>query len=199
MSSNGRAAHRPSRKKEVVEAAIQVFADQGPQASIAEVAEACGMSQASMYYHFASRNEIMAAAVHEAAHRMELHTRTTTPEHGKLTTAEAVRTVWDWAATHPNEAKLLFVWSAPGAGLVREERRKMIDHYVGLARKRVPTPANATRLDQAIERLAARTYVSNSMGISEEWHAGRSIGGNLKRDEIVSALIDVSNRIIGTS
>ena len=198
MSTAKRAAHRPSRKQEVIDAAIEVYAAQGPLASIADVAERCGMSQASIYYHFPTRDDLLAAAVNEAAHRMEHHTQASTREHGdQLTTADAVKAVWEWAVAHPEEARLLFVWSAPGAGVVREARQSMVDHYVNIAQQRMSAIENPSALDAAIRELAARTYVNNAMGISEEWNSGRSIGGEKERDKVIEKLIDTSERIVG--
>ena len=187
-----RPAHRPSRKSEIVQAAIEVYAQQGPHASIAEIADACGMSQASIYYHYASREELLAAAVDESAHRMERHTK----ESSTSTTADAVRVVWDWAAKHPLESKLLFVWSAPGAGPVREARQRMVSYYTRIALKRIPHRNKESAVTAAANTLAARTYVTNAVGISEEWNAGRTIGGVVEREEIVEALVDVSQRVM---
>jgi AcrR family transcriptional regulator len=197
MPTTKRAAHRPSRKQEVIDAAIEVYAAHGPLASIADVAQRCAMSPASIYYHFPTRDDLLAAAVNEAARRMELHTQAATREHGdRLTTADAVKVVWEWAVAHPDEARLLFVWSAPGAGAVREARQSMVDHYVTIAQRRMSQTENVSALDIQIRSLAARTYVSNAMGISEEWNAGRSIGGEKERDKIIETLISTSERIL---
>src|SRR5689334_21682030 len=49
-------AHRPSRRHEIVQAAIRVFADTLlSQATVEQVAAECGVAVTAVYYHFASK------------------------------------------------------------------------------------------------------------------------------------------------
>ena len=58
------AAHRPSRRTEIIDAAIRLFARKGfVDASISEVAEEAGVVVNAIYYHFASKEELFTAAV----------------------------------------------------------------------------------------------------------------------------------------
>ncbi len=53
-------AHRPSRRGEIVDAAIKVFARTGfAETSIQDVAEEAGVVPTAVYYHFASKDDIL--------------------------------------------------------------------------------------------------------------------------------------------
>jgi AcrR family transcriptional regulator len=55
-----RPAHRPSRRTAVVEAAMRLFASPRSEAvTVAEIAEASGMTSAAVYYHFSSKDDIL--------------------------------------------------------------------------------------------------------------------------------------------
>ena len=69
-----RAAHRPSRREEIVQAALELFAAQAPgSVTVADIAERAGMTSAAVYYHFPSKDHVLregvaafGAALHEA-------------------------------------------------------------------------------------------------------------------------------------
>ena len=72
----------------------------------------------------------------------------------------------------------------------------MVSYYTRIALKRIPHRNKESAVTTAANSLAARTYVTNAVGISEEWNAGRTIGGIVEREEIVEALVDVSQRVM---
>lgn len=192
-----RAAHRPSRRQDVIDAAIEVFSEQGIAASMANIAAATGMSQASLYYHFASKEELFTAAVRAVSRRVIETTRQHEGQDHRLPTREAVAIVWRWADEHPKEARLLYVWALGGPPDARQVRRQFIEHYVRRVRRRIPRPEPATRLDLAVELLAARSYMTLAMGVSELWADGVPIAGSTDRERISKALASVSERLTG--
>lgn len=61
-----RAAHRPSRRHAVVNAAMELFAAQPPDmVTVADIADRAGMTSAAVYYHFASKDAILSEGMKE--------------------------------------------------------------------------------------------------------------------------------------
>src|SRR5918997_3745770 len=59
-AADKRPAHRPSRRSAVVHSAMELFASQRSDAvTVAEIADAAGMTSAAVYYHFASKDDIL--------------------------------------------------------------------------------------------------------------------------------------------
>ncbi len=57
-------AHRPSRRNDIVDAAIRQFARKGfVDASISDVAEEADVVVTAVYYHFSGKEELFSAAV----------------------------------------------------------------------------------------------------------------------------------------
>jgi AcrR family transcriptional regulator len=181
----------------VVDAAIEVFAALGISASVADIAAATGMSQASIYYHFASKEELFTTAVRAVSRQVIDTTRQYESRDRPLPTRDAVAIVWSWAEQHRNAARLLYVWALAGPPEAQQARREFIEHYVRRVRRRIPRPEPATKLDLAVERLAARSYMTLSMGVSELWADGVAIAGTTDRERISKALATVSERLTG--
>jgi AcrR family transcriptional regulator len=61
-----RAAHRPSRRDAIVEAAVELFAERPPvEVTIADIADRAGMTSTAVYYHFAAKDQVLLTAVTE--------------------------------------------------------------------------------------------------------------------------------------
>src|SRR5215212_2578883 len=59
-AANKRPAHRPSRRATVVHSAMELFASERSDAiTVAHIADAAGMTSAAVYYHFASKDDIL--------------------------------------------------------------------------------------------------------------------------------------------
>ena len=59
-------AHRPSRRADIVDAAIRLFARRGfVDTSIADVADESDVVVTAVYYHFSGKEELFTAAVHK--------------------------------------------------------------------------------------------------------------------------------------
>ncbi|MET3774256.1 TetR/AcrR family transcriptional regulator [Arthrobacter nitrophenolicus] len=192
-----RAAHRPSRRQEIIEAAIVVFARKGISASIAEVAQETSMSLASIYYHFKGKPELFTACVSEVSRRIMNATSSQEPPEKLLQTREAVNLVWTWAEHHREEARLLYVWAVAGPPEAKAVRHRFEEFYVRRARRRMRRVGGSTPLDFAVERLASRTYMSLAMGVAEAWVEGHPLGGTLDQHRIAAALAEVSVRVTG--
>jgi AcrR family transcriptional regulator len=59
-----RPRRRPSRRDEILRRAAHLFLEQGFEiVSLVDVARACGISKAGLYYHFNSKQELLAAII----------------------------------------------------------------------------------------------------------------------------------------
>ncbi|HET9770288.1 MAG TPA: helix-turn-helix domain-containing protein, partial [Acidimicrobiia bacterium] len=102
-----RPAHRPSRVDQVVEAGIRVFARKGlAGATMAEVAEECGMGPGALYYHFATKEQLFAECVRSVADDVANITGHGGAPPGSL--PEVVHLMYDWYAACPDKARLFF-------------------------------------------------------------------------------------------
>lgn len=189
-----REAHRPSRRNEVIDAAVEVFSEQGPGESIAAVAKRAGMSQASIYYHFPSKDELLAAAVREISHRVGA--AVSPPSDGRpLGIREAASSVWDWHKAHAAETRLLYAWAATGPPAVAAVRHEFVDRQVAIIRRRMRRPEKPSRLDDAVERLSAETYASMAMEVAYRWATGRPFAGVRSKERISDSLASVGARM----
>ena len=55
-----RPAHRPSRRGDVIDAAMSLLASRPSEdVTVTDIADACGMTPAAIYYHFAGKDDIL--------------------------------------------------------------------------------------------------------------------------------------------
>ena len=67
-------ANRPSRRKHLIDAAVELFAIQSWEfVTVADIVERAGMTPAAFYYHFSSREQLLEEVVHGFA-RTWVHT-----------------------------------------------------------------------------------------------------------------------------
>ncbi|CAN5345397.1 hypothetical protein BH09ACT6_BH09ACT6_09050 [soil metagenome] len=197
-SRPSRPAHRPSRRADIVEAAIRVFAGSGPRASMVSIAKEAGMNPTALYYHFSGKDELFTAAVEVIARRIEAATETReSAAHTPLRMLDAVETVWQWSEYHRSEAQVLYSWAASGPREARKIRGDFIDFYREKAILRIPVDDEHSALNATVARLAVRSYLTLAMAMSESWVSGQSIGDTTDRSEIVLTLALVSSRLTG--
>ena len=179
------AAHRPSRRTEIIDAAIRLFARKGfVDASISEVAEEAGVVVNAIYYHFASKEELFTAAVQSvfsSISAMVATVRAADAPGDEEALDAVIDAVWFWIDAHPDEATLIHL-QLPGAtpqiAALRHEFEEMHTErafgYLGSpeGRKR----ASAHR--RAIESLSARTFVDLLISV----HTMRLGDGPLSRE-----------------
>src|SRR6187455_3855025 len=106
-------AHRPSRRNDIVDAAIRQFARKGfVDASISDVAEEADVVVTAVYYHFSGKEELFSAAVNRVFQSISevVAAERGDDEPGSQASLDAViDAVWNWIDDHPEEATLLYL------------------------------------------------------------------------------------------
>lgn len=196
-------AHRPSRRQEIIDAAIKVFARTGfAETSIQDVAEEAGVVPTAVYYHFAGKDELFDVALQSVIAELDDVVDKARPEGDQSAALPLIiAAVWEWIESRPDHARILYS-HLPGATkqaqLLRVQfEEQHIERAFVYARR---TPAGERRLRsttsrQAATRLAVRTLISLLIAI----HPMRLDGGPLSRRSpraLRTALEDVSQRIM---
>ncbi|MPY60485.1 TetR/AcrR family transcriptional regulator [Streptomyces spongiae] len=142
MTTSGtRAAHRPSRRQWVIEAATELFATQPPdEVTVADIAARAEMTSAAVYYHFSSKDQVLGEAMRAFATslREQLEALTEAHEPGSDLGA-AVTTLLAWMGEHRSAATVFFVSSAgmsqEAEALRQESRTELLNELVRLIRR----------------------------------------------------------------
>jgi len=155
-------AHRPSRRTEIVDAAIRLFARRGfVDASVGDVAEEAEVAVTAVYYHFAGKDELFGAAVRRAFDSItEVVSQARGADGEPLALDRVIDAVWGWIDRHPDEATLVYL-QLPGAtrqtAAARHEfeehsARRAFGYFGGAVDDESPQ-------ERAAQTLAARTLV----------------------------------------
>jgi AcrR family transcriptional regulator len=159
-TSRTRAAHRPSRKQWVIEAATELFATQPPdEVTVADIAARAEMTSAAVYYHFSTKDQVLvegmrvfAAALRE---QMEALTEAHTPDSD---IGPAVTALLAWLGEHRSAATVFFVSSAgmsqDAEALRQESRTALVRELVLLIRKARTSVSDAEAAVIALGLLA---------------------------------------------
>jgi AcrR family transcriptional regulator len=140
-TSRTRAAHRPSRKQWVIEAATELFATQPPdEVTVADIAARAEMTSAAVYYHFSSKDQVLAEGMRAFATALREQLRALTEAHEPGSDiAAAVTVLLAWMGEHRSAATVFFVSSAgmsqDAEALRQESRAELLHEVMGLIRK----------------------------------------------------------------
>lgn len=195
MSLQAAPAHRPSRRQEIIDAAVKVFGRKGFAATtVADVAEACGMVPAAVYYHFGGKDDLLVAAVQATADAMNEITGSRRSLRGSFEErlAEVVRAVFEWADAHPDEAQLFYLWSAGASPEVQAIRRAFFERHVRGAREVFMTARTPPTYDP---ELATRTAIAMSIETSVAWLSQDVFTEGTTREDVVEALVRAVGRL----
>lgn len=194
-----RPAHRPSRVDEVVQAGIRVFARKGlAGATMAEVAEECGMGPGALYYHFSTKEQLFAECVRSVAGDVANITGHGGAPPGSL--PEVVRLVYDWYAACPEKARLFFL-AAPGSTPeIAQTWAEFVEEHVRDLSRYVTGPAtDASRRASPVSDLAARTAIGTANAAAMAWLSGDLFGKRASRRTVADAVGRVMLRLLPES
>lgn len=194
-------AHRPSRRTDIIEAAIRQFARKGfVDAGIADVAEDADVVATAVYYHFSGKEELFTAAVQRVFESISevVSAVRADDEAGDDATLERITdAVWEWIDSHPDEATLIHL-QLPGATpqittLRHEFESRHVQRAFGYLSP--PSRSRASAARRAVETLSLRTLVDLLISV----HTMRLADGPLSREhnaKLRKALHTVSGRLI---
>jgi AcrR family transcriptional regulator len=178
-------ANRPSRRNEIVDAAIRLFARKGfVDASVGDVAEEADVVVTAVYYHFSGKDELFSAAVRRVFESISTVVEAVRADDapGDAAALDAViDAVWNWIDSHPDEATLVHL-QLPGATREIATLRREFEQlhvrrafgYLDDARPRGRTSS----AHRALETLCARTLVDLLISV----HTMRLADGPLSRE-----------------
>src|SRR4051812_15143526 len=109
-------AHRPSRRQEIIDAAIKVFARSGfAETSIQDVAEEAGVVPTAVYYHFAGKDQLFDVALQSVIAELDEVVEQARPEGDQSSALPLIiAAVWEWIESRPEHARILYT-HLPGA------------------------------------------------------------------------------------
>ena len=192
-----RAANRPSRRHDIVQAALDLFAVQPWElVTISSIVEHAGMTPAAFYYHFSSRDQLLEEIVRRFADDWvevgdKLWDQTTTVEQLRSVTNEML----DWAGQERQRAMIFFL-TAAGASLtienIRREARDRLALAAGRALRRA-TP-HGQRAKVGVDGLAlvvvCEVAVRSELSLDQTY---RTLGPRTFRTEVA----ELCNRVVG--
>jgi AcrR family transcriptional regulator len=159
-------AHRPSRRNDIIDAAIRLFARKGfVDASISDVAEEADVVVTAVYYHFAGKEELFSAAVHrvfESISAVVSGVRADDAPADEETLDAVTQAVWNWTDTHPDEATLVYRQLPGATPVVTMLRHEFEERHVKRAFayfEQGPSTGSPSAALSAVETLRARTLV----------------------------------------
>lgn len=125
-SRSSRPANRPSRRHEILEAAVDLLAVQPPdEIAVSDIAAHCGMTPAAFYYHFASKDEILDEIVAGFAEQWSETVQAALAEvHGQDDLPQCVDQVLNWVEEHERSARVFFVTSVGATSSAEAVRRR---------------------------------------------------------------------------
>jgi len=175
-------AHRPSRRDDIVDAAISVFARRGfVDTSIGDIADAADVAVTAVYYHFAGKEDLYGAAIAKVLHQIDeivARIRADDAPAESDTLDRIIDAVWDWVDENPDPAKLVHLHTPAATRQAAQLRREFDELHVRRAFAYLEDSADAaTTAPQrlAVATLALRTLVDVSIAI----HPMRMPGGPL--------------------
>jgi AcrR family transcriptional regulator len=195
-------AHRPSRREEIIDAAIRLFARKGfVDASIGDVAEEADVVVTAVYYHFSGKEELFTAAVHKVFGMISDVVAAVRPSEGasdQRTLDAVIDAVWQWVDDHPDEATLVHL-QLPGAtrqiSTLRQEFEELHSNrafgYIADGEPR----ARSSAARRAVETLSVRTLTDALISV----HTMRLGDGPLSSDRgpaLLRAVRNMSHRIV---
>jgi len=152
-STSRRPAHRPSRRDDVLAAGAAEFVERGfASVSVTDIARRAGMTPAAVYYHFATKEDVLLALVGRTGDAISRLCREMAEPGASV--EDAVTGLIDgflgWLAAHPADARLYYQ-SSQGAtadveSLRREQRAQQVAAMLGGPLKAAPRSMTRTEL-----------------------------------------------------
>ena len=167
FAEHKRPAHRPSRRRQIIEAATKAFSRDGyVEARVEDIARAAGVAPTAIYYHFGSKEELFTQALRSAMAGFSERIFQARPDF-EAPNVEGLRKVlaagWDFWRTHPDEARLVARYSEGPTPQTRALRREWEERHLQRAYDYAPAARSARSTRKAREQHAAHTMAIRVM------------------------------------
>ncbi len=200
-----RPAHRPSRRQEILHAAIAVFARKGyVEANVDDIAREASVVPTAIYYHFGSKEELFHQALRAAMDGFSERVYEARPdiEEGDADALRrVVRSGWEWWSTHPDDSALLGRYSQGSTGHAVQlraawEERHLVRAYDYLPRGvRAARSGKAAREQHAVNSLRMRVLLEAIFACQAAGLEGGPLN-TMSRGSVAKELEDVCVRLI---
>jgi AcrR family transcriptional regulator len=162
-----RPAHRPSRRRQIIEAATKAFSRDGyVEARVEDIARAAGVAPTAIYYHFGSKEELFTQALRSAMVGFSERIYQARPDF-EAPNVEGLRVVlaagWDFWRTHPDEARLVARYSEGPTPHALALRREWEERHLQRAYDYAPAARSARSTRKAREQHAAHSMAIRVM------------------------------------
>jgi AcrR family transcriptional regulator len=167
FAEHKRPAHRPSRRRQIIEAATKAFSRDGyVEARVEDIARAAGVAPTAIYYHFGSKEELFTQALRSAMAGFSERIFQARPDF-EAPNVEGLRKVlaagWDFWRTHPDEARLVARYSEGPTPHALALRREWEERHLQRAYDYTPAARSARSARKAREQHAAHSMAIRVM------------------------------------
>ncbi len=196
-------AHRPSRRGQLIQAAVRVFARNGyAESSVEDVAEEAGVVPTAIYYHFGSKEELLHQALGWAMDQFSEHVAKARPVEEPVdadTLRRVIRAGWEWWQLHPDERVLIGRYSQATTPQALELRSAWEERHRDRARDYVasgpgPRTGRGGREQRAVNTLRIRVMLDTILATEAAVLPGGALAGyrpNLLADELAEVCVRV--------
>ncbi|MFC9979331.1 TetR/AcrR family transcriptional regulator [Gordonia sp. NPDC127522] len=191
-----RAAHRPSRRDVIVEAAMHLYSMRSIEdVTVADIAAEAQMTSAAVYYHYPSKEEVLLGGLRIFAEQMLTQLRTEIDADPDASLGDVIISVLEWTDAHRAASLVYFVrspgWSLSIEALRREVRLEMLASFSAELRVR-------DRIMSKAKQAAAATALSSLLEVSaSSWLTEDVVLANLGRrrfsDEVRELAADIAS------
>jgi len=197
-------AHRPSRRPELISAAVAVFARQGyAESSVEDVAAEAGVVPTAIYYHFGTKEELLHQALSSAMDQFSeaiLETRVSGQPADADVLRRVIRTGWTWWESHPDESVLIGRYSQATTGQALElraawEERHRARAYDYIPGASAPRAGRAAREQPAVNTLRIRALLDIILAAEAATLPGGALVGH-SSSELADELAEVCVRLM---
>jgi AcrR family transcriptional regulator len=167
----GNYAKTAARRREIVEAGVEVFSTGYHSGSIREVAERVGISQAGLLHHFSSKSALLAAVLEQRDDRARAMVQIS-PVDG-LETLRGLIELTEYNTTIPGMVQLYCVLSAESTATDHPAHDYFVNRYrytVEVVEDAFQMIADAGQLAPAVDpATAARAIIALMDGLQVQW------------------------------
>ncbi|MGY3554961.1 TetR/AcrR family transcriptional regulator [Williamsia muralis] len=189
-----RAAHRPSRREVVVEAAMHLYSVRSIEdVTVADIAAEAHMTSAAVYYHYPSKDEVLLGGLRLFAEQLLDELRGKVAEDPDAPLGDIIVRLLEWTDSQRSASLVYFVrspgWSLSIEALRREVRLEMLAVFSAELRTR-------NRVASKAKQAAAATALSSLLEVSAaSWLTEDAVLANLGRrkfsDEVRELAADI--------